>query len=392
MNDYRILLVDDDEYVLNAIKRVLDGERYEILTAKSGEEGFVLAKSQNFHMVISDYRMPGMDGIEFLKAVNKVSPKTMRLLLTGYVDVAVAIPAINEGHIYKFLTKPWNEFDLKLQIRKSLEYFDSIREREKLNDQLQCKNEELEDVNRNLQRLVEKRTRQLLHAEKLATLGKIAGQIGHEINNSLSILKGRLQLLQKAVPEINEAKLNYRILLREIDKLGIHSRNLLSFGRPVQPDYGMNDVTGILEESFRNLWFSGVLKNYDVKREYADEIPAIHCDAHQLEQVFTNVFLNAHHAMGDEGTITISIKLSQNRQYVEISVSDTGHGIPEEQFEKIFEPFYTTKTDGKGTGLGLSVVKNIIDAHHGYIRIESKINIGTKFIIGLPAYKDEQIN
>ena len=385
MNSYRILIVDDDEHILNAIKRILYDEEYEIFTAKSGKEGLDLVKSNDFQMIISDYRMKEMDGIEFLKSVNKVSPKTVRILLTGYVDVSVTIPAINEGHIYKFLVKPWNEFDLKLQIRKSLEYFDLIGERERLHEQLKIKNEELEDINKNLQCLVEERTQQLLHAEKLATLGQIASQIGHEINNTLSVLKGRLQLLQRAENANNDMQLNYKILARELDKLAIHGRNLLSFGKPVPPEYKIVNVSEIVENSFQNLWFSGILKYYDLKKDYPDDIPRILCDARQLEQVFTNLFINAHHAMDDKGTLSISIKMSEDGQYIEIVICDTGHGIREGQFEKIFEPFYTTKPEGKGTGLGLSVVKNIIDAHHGYVRIESKVNIGTKVIVGLPS-------
>ena len=385
MNSYRILIVDDDEHILNAIKRILFDEKYEIFTAKNGQQGLELVEGNDFQMVISDYRMKEMDGIEFLKSVNKMSPKTVRILLTGYVDVSVTIPAINEGHIYKFLVKPWDEFDLKLQIRKSLEYFDLIGEREKLNEQLKIKNGELEYINKNLQRLVEERTQQLLHAEKLATLGQIASQIGHEINNSLSVLKGRLQLLKREENAANNTQLNYNIILREIDRLGMHSRNLLSFGKPVRPACTMGSVSDIVENTLQNLWFSGILRMYKIKRDYADHIPLISCDAGQLEQVFTNLFINAHHAMGNEGTLTISIKMSESGQYEEIVVSDTGHGIEEKQFEKIFEPFYTTKPEGKGTGLGLSVVKNIIDAHQGYIRIESKVNLGTKFIVGLPA-------
>ena len=110
-------------------------------------------------------------------------------------------------------------------------------------------------------------------------------------------------------------------------------------------------------------------------------------DTNQIEQVFTNLFINAHHAMMNEGTIGVSIQLSYDDKFEEVYIKDSGKGIPEENIEKIFEPFFTTKPEGQGTGLGLSVVKKIIDIHAGYIKVKSKLNSGTTMIIGFPVAK-----
>jgi signal transduction histidine kinase len=111
-------------------------------------------------------------------------------------------------------------------------------------------------------------------------------------------------------------------------------------------------------------------------------------DVNLLEQVIRNLEINAAHAMGDEGTLTIGTSLSKDGNFVEFSINDTGPGISEETQKKIFQPFFTTKADGKGTGLGLPIVKQIVEQHQGYINIKSKMGKGTTVIIGIPKVEE----
>lgn len=118
----KILFVDDEENILNSLVRLFRKEDYEILTATSGAGGLKIAEANNIDLVISDHRMPEMTGVDFLARMKEISPDTMRIMLTGYADLEAAIAAINKGEVYRFISKPWNDEELKLTVRQTLEY------------------------------------------------------------------------------------------------------------------------------------------------------------------------------------------------------------------------------------------------------------------------------
>jgi response regulator RpfG family c-di-GMP phosphodiesterase len=162
MNQTRVLCVDDERNVLRALERIFMDDDYEILTACSGEEGLeLLQAAPQVQVVISDYRMPGMNGVEFLKEVYRAHPKSVRIVLSGYADTAAVVAAINEGQIYKFIPKPWNDDELRMTVVKALESFRIQQRNEELAEELRVRNEELRDLNSNLERLVYDRTSQL---------------------------------------------------------------------------------------------------------------------------------------------------------------------------------------------------------------------------------------
>lgn len=121
-----ILFVDDEENILSALTRLFRKEDYEILTATSGMDGLKIIEGKDISLVISDHRMPGMTGVDFLARVKETSPDTVRIMLTGYADLEAAMAAINKGEVYRFITKPWNDEELKLTVRQSLEYRDLV--------------------------------------------------------------------------------------------------------------------------------------------------------------------------------------------------------------------------------------------------------------------------
>ena len=387
MQNHSILIVDDEENVLNSLLRLFRAENYEISTASNGKDGLELVKEKNFHLIISDYRMPVMDGIEFLKHVTKISPDTIRMILTGYTDVNVAVSAINEGHVYKFMVKPWDKELLKVQVKRALEYYDLVQEKQALNKELSKKNEELKEINENLEEMVEERTKQLLQSEKMATLGQMAGQIGHEIGNILAILKGKMQLIEIKKRDSKYIEEALEIFSQQHDRLEMHKNNLLTLGKPKPVEFKNVNLREILENTIDNLFDAGILKYYTIQKKYQEDLPSIYGDTSQIEQVFTNLFVNSHHAMYNNGTLSVVIKTPNDKKFLEVYIKDTGKGILEENLEKIFEPFFTTKPEGEGTGLGLLAVKKIVEKHKGYINVESQVNIGTTMIIGLPISK-----
>lgn len=159
----RILCVDDEKNVLRALERLFMDEEYEIITATSGEEALSLMEEHpEVQLVVSDYRMPGMDGVEFLRQVNERWPQTIRIVLSGFADTAAIVGAINEGQIYKFIPKPWNDDELKVTIAKALEVYFLRRKNERLTDELMEAYLRLEAINSNLEEEVRSRTETLL--------------------------------------------------------------------------------------------------------------------------------------------------------------------------------------------------------------------------------------
>ena len=146
MKKYTILVVDDEKLILNSIKRVLRNENYHLLTAQSGNEGLMLLKEHDVQLVISDQTMPEMTGLDFLYRIKDEYPKILTIMLTGNAEIGIAIDAINEAGVYKFILKPWENTDLKITIRRALESLELLLERDKLLEQIQVRDTILKDL------------------------------------------------------------------------------------------------------------------------------------------------------------------------------------------------------------------------------------------------------
>ena len=168
--EVKILCVDDEKSVLKALERLFLDTDYEIITAMSGDEGLdLLRTSGQVQLVVSDFRMPKMNGVDFLKEVYKIRPDTVRIVLSGYADTAAIVEAINEGKIYKFIPKPWNDDELKITISHALEHYFTKQRNVELALQLERANTELIEINSSLERLVEDRTSELMLQNRILT-------------------------------------------------------------------------------------------------------------------------------------------------------------------------------------------------------------------------------
>ncbi len=166
----RILCIDDEQNVLRSLTRIFLDDPYEILTASSGAEGLlILDRCGIVPVVISDYRMPGMNGVEFLSEVRKRWPETVRIVLSGYADTGAIVSAINEGQIYRFVAKPWNDDELRITVANALERYDLGRKNLELTEELRRKNDDLTTLNRELERRVVERTEALTTQNRLLT-------------------------------------------------------------------------------------------------------------------------------------------------------------------------------------------------------------------------------
>jgi response regulator RpfG family c-di-GMP phosphodiesterase len=174
MKDYRytILCIDDEESILSALRRVLRMENYQIITATNTIDGLKLLCENEIHLVISDQRMPEISGTEFLAAVNDQFPDVVRIILSGYTDVDAITESVNNGHIYKFLLKPWNDQTLKREIKQALEYYELKRANKLLHEKVSKQNEKLKTYNEALEDMVRSRTEELIIKNQILELAR----------------------------------------------------------------------------------------------------------------------------------------------------------------------------------------------------------------------------
>lgn len=156
-----VLLVDDERNILNSLTRVFRKDGYNILTAEGGAEGLELIRANKVSIVISDHRMPVMEGVEFLSRVKEASPETIRFMLTGYADIKAVMSAINKGEVYRYITKPWNDDELRSAVREALEHYNLTAENRRLTELIKGQNAQLVDLNKNLESKVEQKTRKI---------------------------------------------------------------------------------------------------------------------------------------------------------------------------------------------------------------------------------------
>ena len=236
------------------------------------------------------------------------------------------------------------------------------------------------------EKLKETTNEQLMKSEKLASIGRLAAGVAHEINNPLTgVLTFSNLLLKKKSPDDPERE-KLETIVQETIRCRTIVKGLLDFARQTKPEKKFADLNEIIKYSLSLIERHASFQNIKIIREFAPSLPKMKVDTNQIQQVFMNIIINAQEAMPEGGTLTI--KSSVENRFIEIKFMDTGSGIPEENINKIFDPFFTTKKD-KGTGLGLAVSYGIIERHQGNIEIQSKLGKGTTVIIRLPLEKEE---
>lgn len=225
---------------------------------------------------------------------------------------------------------------------------------------------------------------QLVQTEKQATLGVIAGSIGHELNNVVGGLLLHARMLQQHYDKPERIKETAEIFLVNLEKVVLHGKNLLSLSKPTKPRFETIDFHYILEQTTETLVLSGVLKHIKIIKQLDSKKAYVHGDRNLLEQLIRNLEINAAHAMSEKGELELRTRLTSNNKSIEIIFKDNGSGIPEEIQQKIFLPFFTTKSQGQGTGLGLPIVKSIVEQHKGTLKLKSQVGVGTEITICIP--------
>jgi two-component system NtrC family sensor kinase len=260
--------------------------------------------------------------------------------------------------------------------------------------QLQAANEEIVAWTKTLEERVDQKTLELkkahdhmLHVEKMASVGKMAAVVAHEINNPLAGILTYAKLLRKwldrgQVEKRDEALQCLDLIAGESRRCGDLVKNLLSFSRTAPMHVQPVDLNQLVDRTVRLVMHQLEMGNIQLQLDLAEALPSVSCDAAQIEQVFLALIMNAIEAMARGGNLWLRTRATD--QQVEIQVRDDGSGIPEDVLPQIFEPFLTTKESGHGVGLGLAISRGIIERHHGQIAVQSEFGKGTTFIITLP--------
>jgi signal transduction histidine kinase len=407
----RILIADDEEMVRKMFVSCLS-ERYDCAEAASVNEALALLKTDEFALVISDLIMPGLSGIELLRKIIENHPYTAVIMVSGVDRPQRALDAIRFG-AFDYLIKPCDLDVLELTVERALERRTLMLNARQYKVDLETRNNELVEGKAQLERL----QAQIIHSEKMASLGQLAAGVAHELNNPVSFIYGNMDMLNQCVAglvrllkyyddadlpaqaaegaaEIKK-EIDYELSLEDLASIITDCRtgaerirdivqNLRTFSRLDEAEFKKTDIHEGIDSTVRLLsrYFSS--DNITLVRDYS-ELPPIDSFSGQLNQVWMNLLANAAQAVSVKGG-EVRISTRTSGEFVTVAVSDTGGGIPSEHLNRIFDPFYTTKPVGEGTGLGLSISFGIVERHGGTITVETEMNKGTSFTVRLPIH------
>ena len=250
-------------------------------------------------------------------------------------------------------------------------------------------NQMIDAIKERDRKLKEQTQDQILQSEKLASLGRLASGIAHEINNPLTAILTYSSLLLEDLKETDFEE-DLRVIIKETLRCRDIVRNILDFARSTKPDIKRTNVNNLINEVLLILEKHVNFHNIVINKELDPDVPDMFIDENQFKSVINNLAMNAADAMPQGGTLTVQTKYNFGNDSISIIVSDTGVGIKEEHLDKIFDPFFTTKEQGKGTGLGLAVTYGIIKRYYGNINVHSEVGNGTVFTITFPLLKNKE--
>jgi two-component system NtrC family sensor kinase len=342
-----------------------------------------------------------------LAAVDKQGA-TLQARITGFTILAVTLMSLfSLVFVWVVLYRPVQELlsgihrvadgDLgfALPVRSNDELGELAAAFNKMSTELKSAHDEITTWNKTLEGRVSRKTRELertqaglIGAEKMASLGKLAATVAHEVNNPLF---GILTYARLALKDTTDEKQRERLktIERESLRCGEIMRNLLTFARQQPKKREPNDFNGLVERAIKLVNHQVELLQIELEVKLASDLPLVTCDAGQVQQVALVLLANATEAMQQGGQLFVSTEYDADGEQVKLRVRDTGCGITADAMKKIFEPFFSTKEDQHRTGLGLAIAKNIIDQHGGAIEVNSQPGVGTEFVVTLPLLAPE---
>ena len=376
----RILIIDDNAINREVIRTRLELNNYEVIEAVDGVDGLEKMAQGKPNLIILDLMMPRMSGYEFCRKARAqfTSDEIPIIMLTAKTDMGDKIYGLQLG-ANDYVSKPFNKEELIARIGVLLKIRQMTQELKRWNEELEKRvDERTEELVRTQQ--------QLIQAEKLATIGTLAGGVAHEINNPLTAVLTSAQILKMTIKSEDEAE-SVNLIEEGAKRCQAIVQKLMKYARkPANEEQlkGEVDLNRVIENTLN-------LVGYQLEQEsihlikHLHPIPKIKGVPNELEQVFTNLVLNAKDAVKAlKSSGSIEIETFERNGSICASVKDDGIGIPKDHLSKIFDPFFTTKEIGKGTGLGLSIIHGIVERHGGKIEVSSKKGVGSTFIVAFP--------
>ena len=343
-----ILVVDDEAVMLDSIRIGLESYGYRIVEAHSAQQALDKLNNGNhdIDLVATDYLMPTMNGIDLLEAVRRSYPSLPVILMTAYAETDLVIEAL-KNHCDSFIEKPFSLDQLVAEI-----------ERIRLH---------------------------LLRNTNSSDLHQILPKIVHQINNPLLSISGFAELIRMSAGNGDRLQQYADKILVAVEQIGRINKEIMNAGRPQEVKCESVELDALLDGCLGMFQGIFVLKGVQVKRQIPVQGLWVLGDSFSLEQIFKNLILNAVDAMDDRAdkTLTVTVTPPKHPAFVEVTMEDTGWGIRQELLNKIFEPYFTEKR--QGNGLGLVVVRDAVDKQGGKVRVESRVGVGSKFTVCLPA-------
>ena len=366
-----VLFVDDNPVILKTIEIAFAKEEYTVLLASSGEEALRLIKEDTPQVIVSDLRMPGINGLEFLHQARQTNHFFVGMIFTAYLDIDSIMQAVSEEAVWRYITKPWQDNrELVMAVRNGFQYHEAMVCRRQAEEQLQ-------------------------RADRLAALGHLVAGIAHQFNNIDVGILGYVQmaLLHKDLPaEVREQLEQVRVFTRRGTEI---VRELTTFSdQSAQWGFTHGSLTETVIESLSFCRKEMEAAGIQIETEFAKDCDAV-LNFGLAKQLIMNLIRNAAHATLEKEPRTVRIETGRQDENVFVRVTDNGCGISKEYLPKIFDPFFTTKgaqaapgsaqAAVSGVGLGLSLSQTVAQAHRGKITVQSTPNKGSCFTFSLPA-------
>lgn len=366
-----VLFVDDNPVILKTIQVAFANEDYNVLLAKSGKEGLRLIQEHHPSVIVTDLRMPEMDGLELLKKAREINNNWLGMIFTAYMDVGSVMQAVGQDYVWRYIVKPWKDNrELVLAVRNALQLQEEKLARQRA-EELAAKN------------------------ERLAGLGRLIAGMAHQFNNINVGIIGYAQMAQKygSLPEEVEDCL---------EKINAFARRATEVVKDLSVFTDQSSKVGVAQANLSAIASDALFllkKDMDetgiIVEKLFDEIPNIAVDSDLIRQVIFNLLENAQHALLDkEEERKIILETGKQEERVFVRIIDNGSGISKKHLSKIFEHFFTTKgaqaPEGSpnihipGVGLGLSLAQIIVNSHNGELTVESEEGKGSEFTLWLP--------
>ncbi len=355
----RILVVDDNAALVDNLQEILTDAGFVVLTASSCTSAVSAAKG-GFDVALVDMRLPDGLGTDLLRALKATHSSAEFILLTGYSTVEAASAAMKAG-AFAYLPKPCATDDLLLHVKQAQRQVQAQADKQAMARRIQA-------------------------SEKLAAVGTMTAGLSHEIRNPLNAAGLQLSVLEhrieKLADEVKSPLLAPLHLIRdEIERLDHLLEDFLHMARPREPDLTRVDLGALVGRVLDLFEQDAERRLVHIHRHFEAEV-SVDADEYQLRQVVMNLCLNALEASPENGRIEVTVGAAHTG--VELTIDDSGSGVPPELRERIFEPFFTTKA--QGSGLGLPIVRAIIIQHGGSLEVFESSSGGARFVVSLPRH------